>query len=92
MGVHCLSRGGLRRERRGRVLSAPRQERVAMARTSRLRSASVTFAEDVEMIVEDFLDHIDYYHKRKISIHKERGFSFNIYDSLRNLLINQRKY
>ena len=47
---------------------------------------------DVEIIVEDFLDHIDYYHKRKISIHKERGYSFNINDSLRNLLINQRKY
>ena len=25
---------------------------------------------DVEIIVEEFLDHINYYHKRKISIHK----------------------
>ena len=46
---------------------------------------------DVEIIVEEFLDHINYYHKRKISIHKERGYSFNINDDLRTLLINQRK-
>ena len=46
---------------------------------------------DVEIIVDEFLDHINYYHKRKISIHKERGYSFNINDDLRTLLINQRK-
>ena len=46
---------------------------------------------DVEIIVEEFLDHINYYHKRKISIHKERGYSFNVNDDLRTLLINQRK-
>ena len=46
---------------------------------------------DVEIIVEEFLDHINYYHKRKISIHKERGYSFNINDDLRTLLIYQRK-
>ena len=46
---------------------------------------------DVEIIVDEFLDHINYYHKRKISIHKERGYSFNVNDDLRTLLINQRK-
>ena len=46
---------------------------------------------DVEIIVEEFLDHINFYHKRKISIHKERGYSFNVNDDLRTLLINQRK-
>tara|TARA_B100000287_G_scaffold424892_1_gene470320 strand:- start:1558 stop:2448 length:891 start_codon:yes stop_codon:yes gene_type:complete len=42
---------------------------------------------DVEIIVDDFLKHINHYHKRKISVHKERGYSFNINDSLRKLLI-----
>ena len=46
---------------------------------------------DVEIIVDEFLDHINFYHKRKISIHKERGYSFNVNDDLRTLLINQRK-
>ena len=46
---------------------------------------------DVEIIVEEFLDHIDYYHKRKKSIHKERGYSFHINDDLRALLNNQIK-
>ena len=46
---------------------------------------------DVEIMVEDFLNHISYYHKRKISIHKERGYSFNINDSLRTLLIIKSK-
>ena len=46
---------------------------------------------DVEIIVEEFLDHIDYYHKRKKSIHKERGYSFHINDDLRALLNNQKK-
>jgi len=41
---------------------------------------------EVEIMVEDFLNHISYYHKRKVSIHKERGFSFHINDSLRTLL------
>ena len=42
---------------------------------------------DVEIIVDDFLKHINHYHKRKINIDKERGYSFNINDSLRKLLI-----
>ena len=46
---------------------------------------------DVEIMVEEFLNHISYYHKRKISLHKERGYSFHINDSLRTLLINKSK-
>ncbi len=47
---------------------------------------------DVEITVDDFLNHISYYHKRKVSIHKERGYSFHINDSLRTLLKNKSKY
>jgi hypothetical protein len=46
---------------------------------------------EVEIMVEDFLNHISYYHKRKVSIHKERGYSFHINDSLRTLLRNKSK-
>ena len=46
---------------------------------------------EVEIMVEDFLSHISYYHKRKVSIHKERGYSFHINDSLRTLLRNKSK-
>ena len=46
---------------------------------------------EVEIMVEDFLNHISYYHKRKVSIHKERGYSFHINDSLRTLLRNKSR-
>ena len=46
---------------------------------------------DVEIIVDDFLKHINHYHTRKISIHKERGYSFNVNDPLRRLLIKNLK-